>query len=425
MRMRSTHFVLFFLLFCQKGITQDSRPARLKVFIDCHNGCDMNYIRTEINIVDFLLDRVAADVHVLITDQNTGSGGDRYQLIFYGQNQFALMRDTIYFDNDANNTDFEERELLVKYLKLGLTPYITKTKMAKAISIQMKTDEAAKENKKDSLAGKQKDPWNYWVYRTEFFGNISTEEAIKDFNYNGNLSANRVTENDKLGFELSAGKNKTTFEYEDSAGASQKSISRNDRFEFSHHLVKGIDHHWSWGYETILSRNTRSNNKMNAILRTGVEYNIFPYKMSNTKYFTIAYIVDIRRNTYFDSTLYDKTNETLTGHGIETNLTLNQKWGTAEFGTEYHSYFHDWKFFKLQANLILDIRITGGFSIFFYTAAELIRDQLYLSKKGASFEDVLTRRRELASGYRFETHFGLTYRFGSKLNNFVNPRFGN
>ena len=53
-----------------------------------------------------------------------------------------------------------------------------------------------------------------------------------------------------------------------------------------------------------------------------------------------------------------------------------------------------------------------------------IFDQIYLSRKETSLVDVLTRRRELESGYRFGTHFGINYRFGSKLNNFVNARFG-
>ena len=38
---------------------------KLKVFIDCSNTyCDMSFIRTEINLVDFMLDRIAADVHI-------------------------------------------------------------------------------------------------------------------------------------------------------------------------------------------------------------------------------------------------------------------------------------------------------------------------------------------------------------------------
>jgi len=410
-------FTFFITAFSQKIF-----PDRLKVFIDCLKGCDMNFIRTEINLIDFTPDRQAADVHVLINDQNTGSGGDEYQLIFFGQNQFKNYQDTLHFFNDANNTDFEERDLLLKYLKLGLAPYIARTKMAKDIQIQMKSD------KQDSAlkineAIVTKDPWNYWVFRASINGSYEVDENYKENRFGGELSANRVTEEIKVGFELDGGKNKSEFEYEDDNGNFTKFINKNNNYEFSQYLVKSITQHWSWGYEANVSRSTFSNNKFRTLFRTAFEYNIFPYKMFNTKSFTIVYVADVRRNNYIDTTLYDKTKETLFGHGIETKLSVNQKWGTILFGTEYHSYLHNWKFFNLEVNTAFEIRITGGLSLNIHSSAELVRDQLYLPKEGATPQEVLTRRRQLASGYRFSTHFGLSYRFGSKLNNFVNPRF--
>jgi hypothetical protein len=102
---------------------QEASPKKLKVFIDCSNTwCDMTYIRTEINVVDFLLDRVAADVHVLITSMRNGSGGNQYQLILYGQNSFKTVKDTIRFATDPNATDFERRERTIRFLMMGLAP---------------------------------------------------------------------------------------------------------------------------------------------------------------------------------------------------------------------------------------------------------------------------------------------------------------
>jgi hypothetical protein len=43
----------------------------------------------------------------------------------------------------------------------------------------------------------------------------------------------------------------------------------------------------------------------------------------------------------------------------------------------------------------------------------------------ASTQEVLLRRKELATQYRYFTFFGFTYTFGSIYNNVVNPRFGN
>jgi hypothetical protein len=418
-------FFSFFLLFSVAGniTAQQLQSERLKVFIDCHSGCDMTYIRTEITLIDFVFDRIAADVHVLITDENTGSGGDKYQLIFFGQNRFKNMTDTIYFDNNANNTNFEERDLVVKYLKLGLTPYITKTKLAGSIQILMKDKNVSEKNEIANDVALQKDRWNYWVFRTGLNGSLNKEEVYKSSSAYVNLSANRVTEDIKIGFELEGGKNKSIFKYEDDNGIMQKFTNRNDNYDFTHYIALSLNNHWSLGYELSASRSTFSNNKQRYKARTGIEYNIFPYKQVNTKYFTIGYILDLRHNKYFDSTLFDKTKETLAGQSIKSVMEFNQKWGTFEFGIDYHTYLHNWKYFNLEATVAFDIRITGGLSFNIYTSAELIRDQLFLPKEGATPQEVLTRRRQLASGYSFSTHFGISYRFGSILNNFINPRF--
>src|SRR5687768_18532348 len=90
--------------------TTQNNLKRLRVFVDCSNTwCDNTFIRTEINIVDFLLDRIAADVHLLITSIQNGSGGSQFQMIFYGQNRFKNITDTLRFNLDPNATDSERR----------------------------------------------------------------------------------------------------------------------------------------------------------------------------------------------------------------------------------------------------------------------------------------------------------------------------
>ena len=411
---------LFFFTLFTKAQNNPQSPHRLKVFIDCSNTwCDHTFIRTEINIVDFLLDNQAADLHILITEQSTGSGGSQYQLIFFGQNRFKQMTDTLRFNTDPNATDFEERDMLIKYLKLGLTRYIIAAGNGNDIAIEMKRKED--EKKKDTSAT-TKDPWNYWVFRMGANGYISADEVYKTSRLGGNLAANRVTEELKVGFEMYGGKNRDSYYLEDST-SKEKIVNKNEDYSFQHYLIKSISDHWSYGYEATYSRNTFSNNKGRIFFRTGVEYDIFPYKEVNTKFFTLSYTVDVRRNSYFDTTLFDKIKETLFGHTVEANLSFKQKWGTIEFGVDYHNYFHNWKYLNLGVNGELDIRITGGLSVNFYAYAELSRDQIYLPKEEADITEVLTRRRQIASGYNFFTHFGLNYRFGSKLNNFVNPRF--
>jgi len=381
----------------------------------------MSFIRTEINIIDFLLDRIAADVHVLITEQGTGSGGSKYQLIFFGQNRFKNQQDTLHFTTDPNSTDFERRDKLIKYLKLGLTPFIAKTDAAKDIQISFKKAETGAD-KKDSATKSAKDPWNYWVFRIGAHGNFNADEVYKDRRYGGNLSANRTTEDLKVGFGFNISKNKSVFEYED-AGITKKIIVNNHNFYFSHFLVKSINSKWSYGYETNFSQSTFSNFKGLAFISAAVEYDIFPYKEVNNRYFTVSYGITARNNHYFDTTLYEKTRESLLGHQADVTVSFNQKWGSTSVGINYHNYFHDWKLFNLGINASINVRITGGLSFNVYFRGALTRDQINLPKGGATEQEILTRRRQIASGYSVYTSFGINYRFGSKLNNFVNPRF--
>ena len=69
------------------------------------------------------------------------------------------------------------------------------------------------------------------------------------------------------------------------------------------------------------------------------------------------------------------------------------------------------------------VRIAGGLSAYISAFGGLTRDQIFLVKGDATPEEVLARRRQLASGYNFYTSIGFNFRFGSQLNNVVNPRF--
>jgi hypothetical protein len=53
----------------------------------------------------------------------------------------------------------------------------------------------------------------------------------------------------------------------------------------------------------------------------------------------------------------------------------------------------------------------------------LLRDQLYLSKGGATNDEILLQRRQLSTSYSYFAGVSLSYTFGSIFNNVVNPRF--
>lgn len=67
----------------------------LRVFVDCNTNCDFDYFREQIKFVDYVRDRQVAQVHVLITSRNTGSGGDEFTLKFVGLREFAGLDDEL------------------------------------------------------------------------------------------------------------------------------------------------------------------------------------------------------------------------------------------------------------------------------------------------------------------------------------------
>jgi hypothetical protein len=71
----------------------------------------------------------------------------------------------------------------------------------------------------------------------------------------------------------------------------------------------------------------------------------------------------------------------------------------------------------------INARLFKGFSFDMFCSLSLLRDQLYLSKGGATEEEILLRRRQLSTSYSYFMGIGLSYTFGSIFNNVVNPRF--
>ncbi len=360
--------------------------GRLKVYVDCSNTwCDDNFIKTEINIVDFLLDRIAADVHVLITSQQNGSGGSQLQLIFYGQNKFKNLPDTLSYNIDPNATESERRDAIAKYIKLGLTPFILKTNYADDISIQMKQTSKNKtgENSNKSTT----DKWNYWVFRLGASGNLSLDKIYKSNSYRSNISADRTTDKLKVNLGIYGNSNVSMYEYETPAGTEKLEV-KNSSYGVNHGIVVSINQHWCYGYEANYTNSTFPNNKSRIYVSPAIEYAIFPYKMVNNKFLTLRYGVDFTRNKYYDTTVFNKTKESLFGHNLSLNLSLNQKWGNINSSVSYRNYFSDWTLNNLGIYLNVEVRITGGLSFYGYTFGGLTRDQIYLAKGGATEQEI-------------------------------------
>ncbi len=393
----------------------------LSIFLDCNGTwCDEDYIRTEITAVNHSRDRIASDLHILLTANSNASQGRTYQVIFYGQRTFKGMIDTLSFSTPPNSTDFEIREQISSYLKLGLVPFLIKNGTYESITVNLK-----KSSENDTVSNEelQDDKWNYWVFTIGGNGSINADKNYQSYNFGGNINARRITETRKLGFSYNENLNQNNFVYED-AGIEIKQIVKNNSREFNHYNNFAINDHWSMGYTSNYQTETFSNYKSKITASPGIEYSIFPYKEFNTKLVTLSYFVGVSNIVYVDTTIYNKTKEFLPFHRLSFDTNLTQKWGNINVGINYNQFLHNLKFYNLNIFSQFEVRIKGGLSIYSFIYGGLARDQINLVRDSPDPTEVLTRQRELQSAYNIGAHFGINYRFGSKLNNFVNPRLG-
>ena len=384
------------------------------IFVDC-GLCDMNFLKEQIAIVNYVRDRKDADIHILFTSQRTAAGGTDYKLYFIGQNVFENMSDTLDYSTNQTDTQDQSRIKMVNALKLGLARYIAHTKVADQMNISFAKPETKKEE--------QKDDWDFWNFKTGINGNFSGQDNYKYNYFNGSISANRSTKDLKLSFKINASYNENIYTYDD--GVSKTDIISLSRYQsFNTYVVKAIDSNWSWGVWAGLSSSTYSNIDFEAWASPGIEYNIFPYSVSNEKQLRIDYKLRHGYFKYGEETIYFKTKEDLWSQSLEMNLSLVRPWGTISIGTEGANVLTDFNLYELSVTGSISLNLFKGFSLNFYGGYTKIRNQISLPRAGATLEEVLTQRRQLETQYSYWGGFGISYSFGSIYNNIVNPRFG-
>src|SRR5829696_375460 len=118
----------------QEAGTQKATGA-IRMFLDCQWQCDQEFLKKEITFVDWMRDRADADVHVLVTSQGTGGGGDEYTLKFIGLGRFASVEQTLKYFSTNTSTSDEIRNGILEVLKRGLVRYVAESPLASKLKI--------------------------------------------------------------------------------------------------------------------------------------------------------------------------------------------------------------------------------------------------------------------------------------------------
>ncbi len=396
------------------GAQQEARA--FNVYLDCSGFyCDQQFVRTEIVSVNWVRERTAADVHVLVTTQPTGGGGERYSLAFIGQNRFAGVVDTLAYDSPQAATDDETRRALVRTLQLGLVRYLVRTSSAERLAVTY-TPAKSTDSSRTTAA---RDPWNAWVFSVSANGNGNREENYSGLYANGRVAANHVTDAWKTSLSVGENYNESRFSFN---GDMSLFIQRS--YSAGLLQVKSLGEHWSTGVKGSFNSSTYLNQRASTRLTPMVEYDLFPYKESTRRQLRFQYGVGISTFNYYDSTAFDKLKETLPVQLFSTAYSQRQTWGSLNAGVDAVSYLSDLARRKLTYSLGGDVRIFKGLSVNFYTVYQSIHDQFYIPKEGITRDDALLRQSQQSTRFSQFFFVGLSYSFGSVLNNVVNPRFG-
>jgi len=388
----------------------------VRLFLDCQDvRCDTQYIRTEVAFVDHVRERKDADVHLLITAQGAGSGGRQYTLSFIGQQSFDGINDTLTFDTQQSDTEEVTRRELVRVIKLGLTRYVTHSRLGANLQLTFRPSD---QPQKETAARQAHDPWNYWVFRTRFSGRSNGEQRTKSKSFEGNITVNRTTDAWKVNVSNNARYNDSKYKFSD--GSTYTGVTRS--WGSDGILVKSLTGHWSAGLRAGVSSSTYNNLDLAVWAAPAVEWNFFPYTEATTHQLTVEYDLGFQAVDYRIETVYGKLSERLLSHAVAVSLDVKRTWGSVRADFDFSQYLSDVSKYRISVGGETDLRLFKGLSLSIDASGSKVRDQLYLPKGDATDEEVLARQRQLATGYRYSFSVGISFTFGSIYNNIVNTR---
>jgi hypothetical protein len=415
----SPSILLVFLLLVPSGVHGQpaaDRDEPVRVYLDCQTfGCDPDFFQTEVTWVDWVRNRQDADVHVLVTSQATGGGGRLFDMSFEGRGRFAGERFTLDRHTPTDASPDDRRRAILRILTFGLVRFAADTPAAEWLRVAF---EAARDPDDDPAVGLPRDdPWNAWVFSTSLRAFLNGESQAGFQNYNGTFSATRTTEDWKVRLSMNGSYGESRFELPD---RTVRSLTRSSTA--SGVVVRSMGDRWSQGMRVRARKSTFQNHDLALEVGPAVEFSFFPYSESTRRALTVEYALHLAHFDYAEETLFDQFSETRWEQNVRLSLDLRQPWGSATTSTSFSQFLHDTSKNRLSLSTGLNLRLFRGFSMNVNGSYSVVRNQLNIPKRGASEEEVLLRRRQLATNYQYFTSVGFTYSFGSIFSRIVNPR---
>lgn len=400
-----TASVLFLLFISIQTRGQES----LKVCVECLS-CDMDFLKREITWVEYVRDLSQSDVYIWSVDQQNGAGGRQYTIHFDGQGEY----DQISFDLDcfttSAQTQLEVQTAIIQLIKSGIMPFLTQKGGIADFSISVN-------NGNEMIPKLEFDPWKKWVFDLGLNVGYEMESNQKDMDLEGNFRARHTSEQWRVRSEI-----EYDYKHREVTQEHIDFIHTNDRINMEGSVVRSLTDHWSAGTFLEADKNSSRNLQFSFRWNAALEWNLYPYAESHQKEFTIAYYLGPVFMNYIEETIFDKRGERMIGHQISINYQLNKAWGSLDARLNGFQYINDPTKNRITFDAGARIRVTNGLSFRIYGEYQIIHDQIYLPKGSASLEDILLKRKSIATDFSLDLYVGVVYTFGSIYNSIVNTR---
>jgi hypothetical protein len=412
----SYRLILGFVLACllPSSVFAQDANARLKVYLDCNN-CFGDYIREEVDMVEYVRDPAEADVHILVSQSDTGSGGTERAVALIGVGRFKGLDFKSRALSQSGDTEDTQRQRLATAITIGLLNYLASDGVSGGLAVEVE------QTAQPGQAGPVTDPWNFWVMSLQGSIAMAGEESSRQLDLGAEIAADRITDNWKITFGVEIEHRREDFDLDEDEPLRAERSER----DFDGLVAKSLNDHWSVGGRASIESSTFENHAIRTFIGPAIEYNLFPYSQYTRRQLRLGYALGPYYARYREETLLFRMSDRMTQQELTLTIDQREPWGSLQAEVDYSTFLPDASLYRIQLEGEINVRLARGLSLELEGSTSRIRDQLSIPRRGVTAEEVLLRLRRLRSGYEYNLQIGLTYTFGSIFNTIVNPRFGN
>ncbi len=389
------------------------------VFFSCAGECYDAYLKQELSYFRVVRDRHQADVHLIVSRQAAGNGGDRFTVRAVwteaaGEKYHLLdtSRQDAFIVPPAATSE-EAREALAQAVLRLL--YDALRNSPRRLDFELRTPERSA-----SALSRVSDPWNYFVLVPELMAQGEGGSGYYYADATAALTIRRTTEPWRLRVRGSYTRDVSGFELEDGSKIRASIPSWEARMLSAHALGR----HWALGGLLSTWGGQFENYQLHVHGGPGVEFNVFPYKQNASRQLRFVYQVGAWWNRYLEVNPEGHLEEVRPYHALSLVADVNQGWGSVQGAIQGNQFLNDPTLFRVSTGVTLSLRLIEGLSFVLEANFAWIEDLINLRRRTITDEELLLWTAQQPTTYTFEGNVGLAYTFGSHHNNIVNPRFG-